>query len=213
VRLFAVFGLLIASSQIASSAAIADTSIREARRLSVATSPDFLVLHADLNGWRTASLLGLRLTVNLTSRLALTAAASTTPGQVEMADAGLRMNLLDRPLTPYTGVDVGSVALHVSDRHPTQSFALGVLGIGFAASNGLDVALEGGAGLQGRPDEGDELGRRTVIVRVGLRVGFRPAAPGASGARLAAPGASGARPSARSYPPTSNAAPNPVAAR
>lgn len=202
-HLLAVFGLLsIAGSQVASSAACADTSIREERRFSVAMSPDFLILHADIQGRRTASLLGLRLTANLTSRLALTAAASTTPGQVKMADAGLRVNLLDRPLTPYAGVDIGSVSIHVSDVQPVQSFVVGVLGIGFVASNGLDVALEGAVGSQSRSDEYDEFNRRTVLVRVGLRVGFRPAAPRGSGAR----------PSARSYRSTGTAAQTPARA-
>jgi hypothetical protein len=160
--------LLATAAPVAPATAGARAPVREERRLSVTLSPDLLWLHA---GDVTAAPLALRLGLNLTSRIAATASVGFLPSLIEIWQAGVTVDALESAVTPYAGLEVGLLQINSDETaDQSESLVLGVLGMSYVARNGFELRAEGAAGREGRPTSA---GGNTVLLRAGIRLGWR----------------------------------------
>jgi hypothetical protein len=145
---------------------------RTRRPIALSVSPDLYVFHVQKFPDAVVMPFALRLTGNLTPRIALTASCGGFPNFIKMCDVGATVAAFDTPLTPYAGIDVGAV-ITADDDSPgtTDPFVIGVVGVTYVTSFGLDVAAEGGSGYQRDGSGGDA--RSAVMLRLGVRAGFR----------------------------------------
>lgn len=148
--------------------------VRTRRPVAVTLGPEAFVFHVQKHGDVTL-LPTLRMAANLTPRLALTASYGGYPDFIKAYAVGATVALSERALTPYAGVSAGAVT-HADDDSPgsTDPFVLGVLGITYVTSFGLDLSTEVAAGYQ--RERGGLSGpthRDSILMRIGLWVGYR----------------------------------------
>ena len=149
-----------------------ETPVRRARPFSVALSPDLYVLHAQKHGDMTATPLGVRAGANVTSRIAVGAFYGWLPGLIHAVGVGGSVTPFQGSLSPYAGADLGVLRM-LNDESPdtTDPFAVGVLGVSFAARNGLELAAEGAAGWEREGAPGSR--QDSLLLRAGVRIGYR----------------------------------------
>jgi hypothetical protein len=166
-----ILAVLQAAQMPPAEAAALEAPVRQARPFSLALSPELYVLHAQKFPDMTATL-GVRVGASVTSRVAVGAFYGWLPGLIHAVGVGVIVTPFEGPLSPYAGAELGALRM-LDDEGPdtTDPFALGVLGVSFAARNGLELAAEGAAGWEREGGPGSR--RDSLLLRTGLRIGYR----------------------------------------